>query len=93
MIHRLKEQFEKEIKKDEIKFYYRGTNLPRDYIILSAILKGTISSKQLIAKKQGELIQKKKEYQPSQIKTGGRKLKNNKEKKAWTIIKTSGWQK
>ena len=26
---------EKEIKKDEIEFYYRGTNLPKDFIILS----------------------------------------------------------
>jgi len=84
---------EKEIKNDEIKFYYRGTNLPRNYIILSAILKGTISSKQLIAKKQEELIQKKKESQPSQIKTGGSTFKNNNEKKAWMLIKESGCDK
>ena len=32
----------KEIKNDQIKFYYRGTNLPKNYIILSAVLKGTI---------------------------------------------------
>ena len=36
---------EKEIKKDEIKFYYRGTDLPENYLILSATLKGEISSK------------------------------------------------
>jgi len=84
---------EKEIKNDEIKFYYRGTNLPRGYIILSEILKGTISSKQLIAKKQEELIQKKKESQPSQIKTGGSTFKNNNEKKAWMLIKESDCDK
>ena len=84
---------EKEIKNDEIKFYYRGTNLRRGYIILSAILKGTISSKQLIAKKQEELIKKKKESQPSQIKTGGSTFKNNNEKKAWMLIKESGCDK
>jgi UDP-N-acetylmuramate dehydrogenase len=84
---------EKEIKNDEIKFYYRGTNLPKNYIILSAILKGTVSSKKLITKKQEELIQKKKESQPSQIKTGGSTFKNNNEKKAWMLIKESGCDK
>ena len=84
---------EKEIKNDEIEFYYRGTNLPKNYIILSAVLKGTVSSKQLIAKKQEEYILKKKESQPSQIKTGGSTFKNNKEKKAWMLIKESGCDK
>ena len=36
---------EKVIRKDEIKFFYRSTNIPENYIILSAILKGTISTK------------------------------------------------
>jgi len=84
---------EKQIKNDEIKFYYRGTDLPKNYIILSAILKGTVSSKILIAKKQEELIQKKKESQPSQIKTGGSTFKNNNDKKAWILIKESGCDK
>ena len=84
---------EKEIKHDEIKFYYRGSNLPKNYIILSAILKGNISSKPLIAKKQKELIQRKKESQPSQIKTAGSTFKNNNEKKAWMLIKESGCDK
>ena len=83
----------KEIKNDEIRFYYRGIDLPKNYIILSAILKGTISSKQLIATKQEELIQRKKESQPSQIKTGGSTFKNNNEKKAWMLIKKSGCDK
>ena len=33
---------EKEIKKNEIKFLYRGTSIPENYIILSAVLKGKI---------------------------------------------------
>ena len=84
---------EKEIKSDKIEFYYRGTNLPNNYIILSATLKGTVSSKKLIEKKQEELIQKKKDTQPSQIKTGGSTFKNNNEKKAWMLIKESGCDK
>ena len=81
---------EKEIKNDEIKFSYRGTDLSNNLIILSAKLKGVISSKKFIEKKQNDLIQKKKESQPSQIKTGGSTFKNNNTKKAWMLIKESG---
>jgi len=84
---------EQEIKNDEIEFYYRGTNLPKNYIILSAVLKGCVSSKNLIEKKQKQLIQKKKDSQPGQIKTGGSTFKNNGEKKAWSLIKESGCDK
>ena len=84
---------EKEIKKDEIKFFYRGTDIPKNYIVLSAVLKGIASSKQLIEDKQEKLIKKKKESQPSQIKTGGSTFKNSNDKKAWMLIKESGCDK
>mgnify|MGYP006166096135 CR=1 FL=1 len=84
---------EKEIKNDEIKFFYRGTNIQKNYIILSAVLKGIISSKKLIEQKQEELIEKKKKSQPSQIKTGGSTFKNSNDKKAWMLIKESGCDK
>jgi len=84
---------EKEIQNDEIEFYYRGTDLPKNYIILSARLKGINSKKKLIEKKQEELIQRKKKSQPSQIKTGGSTFKNINEKKAWMLIKESGCDK
>ena len=81
---------EKEIKSDEIKFCYRGSDLPNNFIILSAKLKGMISSRKIIEKKQNDLINKKKETQPSQVKTGGSTFKNNNSKKAWMLIKESG---
>jgi len=84
---------EKEIKNDEIKFFYRGTNIQKNYIILSAVLKGIISSKKLIEQKQEELIERKKKSQPSQIKTGGSTFKNSNDKKAWMLIKESGCDK
>ena len=77
----------------EIKFFYRGTNIPKKYIILSAVLKGIISSKQLIEQKQEELIERKKKSQPSQIKTCGSTFKNSNDKKAWMLIKESGCDK
>ena len=57
------------------------------------MLKGIISSKQLIEQKQEKLIERKKKSQPSQIKTGGSTFKNNHEKKAWMLIKESGCDK
>ncbi len=87
------EGIEKEIDGEEIEFYYRGSNLSKDYIILSAKLKGIQKSKDLIEKKQIEFIQKKKITQPSQIKTGGSTFKNKNDKKAWMLIKESGCDK
>ena len=82
---------EKEVKKKDIKFLYRGTNLSKNFIIISAKFKGSISNKDEIQKKQFEFIRKKKISQPSQIKTCGSTFKNiSKDKKAWMLIKESG---
>tara|TARA_B000000532_G_C18843469_1_gene396074 strand:+ start:77 stop:982 length:906 start_codon:yes stop_codon:yes gene_type:complete len=80
-----------ELKKEDIKFYYRGTNLSEDLIILSVKLKGSHAKKEEIEKKQNEYIERKKLSQPSQIKTCGSTFKNiDKEKKAWMLIKEAG---
>ena len=85
-----KKMTEKEIKKENIKFFYRGTDLSNDFIILSAKLKCSLGKKNEIEKKQNELIERKKLSQPSQIKTCGSTFKNfSKNKKAWELIKES----
>ena len=82
---------EKEIKREEIEFFYRGNNLSTSLIITSVILKGLPNLKETIEKKQNEMIKKKKISQPSQIKTCGSTFKNlSSEKKAWQIIKETG---
>jgi len=82
---------EVEIKKKDINFVYRGNNLSKDLIIISAKLKGSLDKKEKIEKKQSDLVQRKKLSQPSQIKTCGSTFKNiSKEKKAWMLIKESG---
>ena len=48
-----------EIKKEDIKFLYRGTNLSKDLLIISAKLKGSIVDKEIIEKKQSDFIEKK----------------------------------
>ena len=89
-IHK-KELSEIEIKKEDIKFLYRGNNLSDDLIFISAKLKGSINKKDTIEKKQSDLISRKKLSQPSQIKTCGSTFKNlSKDKKAWMLIKEAG---
>ena len=82
---------EVEIKKEDINFSYRGTNLPDDFLIISAKLRVKESKKEIIEKKQLDFIKRKKLAQPSQIKTCGSTFKNiSEEKKAWMLIKESG---
>ena len=78
-----------DIKKDEIKFFYRGTNLPDDLIFLSAKLHSKIGNKKLINEKIDKFLKEKKKAQPSQIKTCGSTFKNPKKEKAWELIKSS----
>ena len=81
----------REIKGEKIKFLYRGSDLNKNFIIISAKLKGMIDEKARVEKKQSELIERKKLSQPSQIKTCGSTFKNiSKDKKAWMLIKQSG---
>ena len=80
-----------EIKKEDIKFSYRGSNLSENLIFISAKFKGSFDKKDKIEKKQLFLIEKKKLSQPSQIKTCGSTFKNiSKDKKAWMLIKEAG---
>ena len=86
-----KKMIESEIKKEDIKFFYRGTDLSNNFIILSAKLKCSSGDKNEIEKVQNELIERKKISQPSQIKTCGSTFKNiNGDKKAWMLIKEAG---
>ena len=80
-----------EIKKEDIKFSYRGSDLPDNLIIISAKLRGAFSKKEMIEKKQLNFIERKKMSQPSQIKTCGSTFKNlTRDKKAWMLIKEAG---
>tara|TARA_B100000686_G_scaffold324332_1_gene379903 strand:- start:421 stop:1317 length:897 start_codon:yes stop_codon:yes gene_type:complete len=83
----------KELKKNQINFFYRGCDLKDDLIILSAKFKGHLSEKNDIEKKQLQLIQQKKKSQPSRIKTCGSTFKNPNNKKAWELIKESNCEK
>ena len=50
---------ETEIRKEDIKFFYRGTNLSENLIIISAKLKGKIKKKDEIEKNKVNLSKEK----------------------------------
>ena len=58
----LKSCREKEIKRNEIEFFYRGSNLSNELIITSVRLKGKKQLRETIEKRQNDLIHKKKTY-------------------------------
>ena len=75
--------------KDDVKFFYRGNNLPKDLIVLSAVFEGGPLNKREIESRQMKLINQKKESQPNKIKTCGSTFKNPQDKKAWKLIRSS----
>ena len=83
---------EKIYYKEDLDFFYRGTSLPKDEIIISAKLKGSKFSKEKILEKQKNYLNKKKLAQPTGVKTCGSTFKNPENNKAWKLIKESGCQ-
>jgi len=80
----------KVIYSSDIKFSYRECNLDKNLIFISATFKGKKDHKKNIQKKMNNLIKRKKNDQPSKIKTCGSTFKNPKDNKAWRLIKNSG---
>ena len=82
------------LKKQNIKFDYRQSHLPNDFIITQIALNITYGTKHKIQKKIAELKKRKLNAQPSKIKTGGSTFKNPENTiKAWELIKKTGCDK
>lgn len=82
------------LKKQNIKFDYRQSHLPNDFIITQIALNITYGTKDKIQKKIAELKKRKLNAQPSKIKTGGSTFKNPENTiKAWELIKKTGCDK
>ena len=73
-----------------IKFSYRGSDLDNNLIFISATFRGKNENKIDIKKKIDNLVERKKQDQPSKIKTCGSTFKNPQNKKVWSLIKNSG---
>ena len=74
----------------DIKFGYRECNLDNNLIFISATLRGKKGNKKNIREKINNLIGRKKNDQPSKIKTCGSTFKNPESAKAWKLIRDSG---
>ena len=86
----------KSIGSNHIKFFYRGSNLSRDLIFLSATFRGQKSDSKIINEKIKTLVLEKKKTQPSRIKTCGSTFRNpidQTTKKSWQLIKESACEK
>ena len=84
------------IPSSKIKFCYRGSNLGEDLIFISATFSGIRNKKADIREKMDKYLMRKKNAQPSNIKTCGSTFKNpqnNQTKKAWQLIKLSSCHK
>ena len=80
----------KAIQSSDIKFYYRGSSLDNNLIIISATFKGKKDNNLNVQQKINSFMKEKKDTQPSKIKTCGSTFKNPEKQKAWKLIKDSG---
>ena len=80
-------------KNKEIEFSYRKSNIPRDFIITSAIVEGFFKNQDEINKLMDEVNLKRVSTQPQGYPTGGSTFKNTINNKAWELINSSGMSK
>ena len=80
----------KAIQSSDIKFYYRGSSLDNNLIIISATFKGKKDNNLNVQQKINSFMKEKKNTQPSKIKTCGSTFKNPENQKAWKLIEDSG---
>ncbi len=78
------------LNSSELKMNYRQTNLPNDWIVVSAKLIGKKGSQAKIKSKMKEIIQNRVISQPQGVLTGGSTFKNPQGMKTWELIDKAG---
>lgn len=71
-------------------FRYRGSEIPEDWIFLSARLRGHADDSEVIARRMSEIQSTRAESQPIRTRTGGSTFKNPEGAKAWELIDKAG---
>lgn len=78
----------------EMGFAYRHTDVPRDYIFLSAVFRGQPTDPAEIAARMKGIMDAREESQPLRTRTGGSTFKNpdidGSDRKAWQLIEEAG---
>ncbi|MFN7039401.1 MAG: UDP-N-acetylmuramate dehydrogenase [Alphaproteobacteria bacterium] len=80
-----------ELTSNDIGYFYRGNNLPKNWIFTACKLKGYIEDYNIIKVKIDDISIKREQTQPVRTKTSGSTFKNPIEgKKAWQLIDEAG---
>lgn len=78
------------LSNDDLKFEYRRSALPADWICLGARLAGTPGERSEIEARMKEIQSQRADSQPIRTRTGGSTFKNPPGQKAWQLIDTAG---
>jgi UDP-N-acetylmuramate dehydrogenase len=71
-------------------FSYRHSQVPPDWIFISAVLRGHKGDREAIAARIGKIHADREEAQPQKVRTGGSTFKNPEGAKAWELIDKAG---
>ena len=71
-------------------YAYRHSELPEDWILTGAALKGVLVSKDVVAREIERINQAREESQPLRTRTGGSTFKNPQGAKSWELIDKAG---
>ena len=74
----------------ELGFRYRHSDVPEDWIFISALLRGTPGDKDDITRRMEEIQNQRQTTQPVRTPTGGSTFKNPEGMKAWELIEKAG---
>ena len=85
-----KEGYIRTFKNKELELSYRTNRLNNDWLFLEARFKTKQGKKNDIEKKMKEIINLRKNNQPTGVRTGGSTFMNDKKFKAWELIDQSG---
>ena len=84
-----------ELSLDDLGYGYRCSRIPKDWIFLSATLKGEMGEKALITRRMDEIAEAREVSQPLRTRTGGSTFKNPGQtdpegRSAWQLIDIAG---
>jgi UDP-N-acetylmuramate dehydrogenase len=78
------------LKRDELGYSYRHSELPDGCIVVSAVFRGTLGEPKIIGAEMDRIAEAREASQPLRSKTGGSTFKNPDGHKAWQLVDEAG---